>query len=202
MKKQTVIGLTGRTGSGKTTVGAFLKTKGAAVIDADAVYRSLTVPGSPCLQELADAFGKDILTAGGALNRKALFSKAMDNGVMYEKLNALTHRHTIDAIRALLKKSENRYTVVDAALLFESGFDKECDFVIGVVADEKTLISRAARRDGIEEKDVLKRLERQKSQNFLRENCDYIIENENETAKTELYKKAEAVFDAIKERRP
>ncbi len=190
-----VIGLCGRTGSGKSTVGRYFETLGAAYIDTDAVSREVTRAGEPCLDELSRAFGSGILNADGSLDRKKLAEKAMEGGADYNMLNAITHKYILGRTRELIAASGKAYAVVDAPMLFESGFDKECDFVVGVIAPPRLALLRVIKRDNIDIKTVEKRLEKQKTDKFLREKCDFIIENDSGT--DELIKKANSIFKII-----
>ena len=88
--KQMVIGLTGPIGAGKSSVSALLQAMGMHCIDADVVSRQVVLPGSDCLNELTQAFGKDILD-DGALNRKKLAAVAFSNQTNQRKLEQITH---------------------------------------------------------------------------------------------------------------
>ncbi|MDD4125338.1 MAG: dephospho-CoA kinase [Eubacteriales bacterium] len=194
-----VIGLCGKTGSGKSTVGKYFETLGAAYIDTDSVSREVCSPGNPCLEELARFFGSDILNDDGSLSRKKLAETAMNGGVKYKKLNEITHRHILAATRKFIakaaKENAKKAVVVDAPLLFESGFNRECDYIIGVISSEAISTIRIKERDGIDSATAEKRLNKQKSNKFLKEHCDFIIENNS--TKEELLKKAKAVYDIM-----
>lgn len=188
-----IIGLCGRTGSGKSTVGEYFRSLGINYIDTDKVSREVTSAGSPCLTELAGYFGTGILNADGTLNRPLLASIAMNDSAGYAKLNGITHRYIIARTKELIKGG---ITVIDAPLLFESGLDKECDKIIGVVASDAACIRRVRMRDGIDTKTARARLAKQKDNAFLAEKCDYIIENSS--TRRALIKKARLVLEDIK----
>ena len=190
-----VIGLCGRSGSGKSTVGEYYRSLGINYIDTDIVSREVTAAGSPCLAELADRFGADILKPDGSLDRPLLAMRGMKDASSHALLNAITHKYIIARTKELIGGD---ITVIDAPLLFESGLDAECDAVIGVIASDRACIRRIRKRDGIDLKTARVRLGRQKDNGFLRSKCDYIIEN-NSTVGA-LIKKARAAMDEIRER--
>ena len=190
-----IIGLCGRTGSGKSTVGEYYRSLGINYIDTDKISREVTAAGSPCLAELAGYFGDGILNADGTLNRPLLASVAMNDPAGYARLNAITHRYIIARTKELIKGD---ITVIDAPLLFESGLDKECDTIIGVVASDPACIRRVRRRDGIDAKTARARLAKQKDNAFLAEHCDHIIENTS--TRRALISKARQALESIKER--
>ena len=189
-----IIGLCGRTGSGKSTVGEYYRSLGINYIDTDKISREVTSPGSVCLNELAARFGKDILNEDGSLNRPLLASRAMNDEEGYASLNAITHKHIIARTKELIGGD---ITVIDAPLLFESGLDSVCDEVIGVVSPDETCIRRVRKRDGISEEAARARLARQKSNEFLYEHCGYIIENSS--TRRALISRARAALEQIKE---
>ena len=86
-----VIGLTGKTGAGKSTVAAFLKEKGCFIIDGDKIARDILLPGEPAVKELSDAFGEDIILPDGNIDRKKLASRAFASAEGTDMLNRITH---------------------------------------------------------------------------------------------------------------
>lgn len=177
-----VIGLCGGSGSGKGIVSTLFGTYGIFSIDTDAVYHDLISHTSDLTIELTDAFGASILSSG-KVDRKALSSIVFSGDNSREKLdllNKITHKHILDEVRDRLLeyKSEGaRYVIVDAPLLFESGFDKECDIIISVIADKDTRISRIMERDGISYEAAERRLMSQIDDKWLSQNSDFTIEN-------------------------
>lgn len=176
----TIIGLSGGSGSGKTTAAAVMALLGAAVIDTDRVYRDLCVPGSPCLSELAGVFGKDILLQDGALDRKKLGALVFSDAAARLRLNAITHAYIAEKTKRLIKEydaSGREAVIIDAPLLFESGFDAFCDITVGVTAPPDVRMARIIARDGLTVEQAEKRIASQLSDEELSRRCDFIIEN-------------------------
>ena len=181
-----VIGLTGGSGAGKGELSLCFMSYGIRALDTDKVSRLVTAPGSRCLSELVERFGDVILREDGRLDRhglaKIVFAEP-DPEIKREKLTALnriTHRHIIAEINAWLEgraKAGDTLAVVDAPQLFESGFDKHCDFIIGVIADREVRIRRIISRDGIDRAAAEKRIDSQHSDEFFAENCDFVVYN-------------------------
>ena len=174
------IGLCGGTGAGKTEVGKILGSYGFPTINTDMLSREVCSKGSECVAELADHFGSDIIDEEGNLDRKKLASKAFLSKSAAETLNKITHPHIIKLMNILISEHDKngaKAVFIDAPLLFESGLDKEFDYNVAVIADEKIRIQRASRRDGLDEEQVIQRIRRQKNDAFLIEHCDYYIEN-------------------------
>ncbi len=177
-----ILGLTGQSGAGKTTVAQIFRNRGFYVIDTDAVSRQI-IP--EVLPELVSAFGGDILAADGTLDRKALAHKAFADDVQTKKLNGIMHGavmrsvwRTVDEKRA--QGVEN--FIVDGAALYEAGADKGCDAVVAVLADKRLRKKRVMARDGITAQEAEQRFARQKSRAYLRRKADFIIENKNLSA--------------------
>lgn len=190
-----VIGLCGRSGSGKSTVGEYYRSLGINYIDTDIVSREITAAGSPCLAELAERFGTDILLPDGSLDRPLLALRGMADPYSHAALNAITHKYIVARTKELVGGD---ITVIDAPLLFESGLDAECDAVIGVIASDRACIRRIRKRDGIDLKTARVRLSRQKDNDYLCAHCDHIIKNDSTVGA--LIKKARAALDEIRER--
>ena len=177
-----IIGLCGGSGSGKGVVSQIFLELGIPSVDTDAVYHEITGRNSACVDELASCFGKNIIDSNGGLNRGALSDIvfADDATAQLKLLNQITHRHILDKTRAIIedyRKNGLSAVIIDAPLLFESGFDKECDITIAIVADRKVRIDRVVRRDGISTEAAARRIDSQIPDSELIKRCDYYIEN-------------------------
>lgn len=146
----TVVGLTGPTGSGKTTVANAWHEQGAYIIDTDQLARQIVKPHSPCLSQLTAAFTSAILNPDGSLNRAELAKLAFATPESTQQLNAITH----PAIVALTQQeieyaAEQGYSVavIDAPLLYEAKADALCDTVVAVIASPDVRKQRIMARD-------------------------------------------------------
>ena len=179
-----VIGLCGGSGSGKGTVASIFAKLGIPAIDTDAVYHTLTSEKSPCLDALVEQFGDGILASNGSLDRKKLTEIVFygDNSEINRQiLNKIAHKHVLDKTRELIseyRKEGKHAAIVDAPLLFESGFDKECDIVIAVTASENTRLERITKRDKISFEKAKLRIRAQLPDEYLAANSKYTVKNE------------------------
>ncbi len=178
----TVIGITGPSGAGKGEVSRILLEKyGFAVIDADKVYHSLVSAPSKCLEDIKEAFGADVISCDGSLNRPAL-SKLVFGGENREKLlllNSITHKYVASEIKDTVSnfKKTEKNCVIDAPLLIEAGLTDMCDITIAVLADEDIRAGRISARDRISLTDALLRIYSQKNAEFYIANSDAVIFN-------------------------
>jgi dephospho-CoA kinase len=175
-----VIGLTGGSGAGKGEVCKAFLYYGVEAIDTDKVSREVAGKGKPCLDELVHHFSGAILTGSGELNRAALAEAAFASEEKLLLLNKITHKYILDECRQWIAdrlKANRQAVIVDAPLLFESGFDKSCDCVIAVTADAETRIARITERDGIPRETALKRIEKQQSDEFYASKSNFVIDN-------------------------
>jgi len=193
-----MIGLCGRSGSGKGYVCKIFSEYGGLHLDTDNIYHSLLLPAggeaSPCAAELAFAFGEEIFTAEKTVDRKKLSSIVFSDEEALERLNKITHKYIFNETMRLFDSSDAPFAVMDAPVLFESGFDKYCNFTVCVTADDETCIRRITERDGISPERAKMRLENQISKEKLTELCDYEIVNNG----TEDVRKQ--IKDILKER--
>ncbi len=175
-----VIGLTGKTGAGKSTVAAFLKKKGCFIIDGDKIARDILLPGEPAVKELSDAFGEDIILPDGNVDRKKLASRAFANAESTDKLNRITHPRITARFIEENDKAEKqgyRFAVIDAAALLESDCKSLCSFFIVVTAPEDIRLERILKRDGITKEQAITRINAQKSDEYYFSQADYIVKN-------------------------
>ena len=175
-----VIGLTGPTGAGKGAVADVLSRDGIPVINADSVYHELISPPSSCLQELVEAFGKEILLPSGSLDRRALGGIVFNDPAARERLNAITHRYVMEEVKTRMERLRREgvpVAVFDAPQLFEAGAHRACGTVISVLADRGLRLERILARDNITAEAAMRRILAQKSDDFFKTHSDYIIEN-------------------------
>ena len=196
-----VIGLCGGSGSGKGVVAELLSEYGFAHIDTDKIYHDITYKPSPCVDELVAAFGKKILNAIGGLDRPSLAEivfNSPNKDEFRKQLNEIAHRHVLSAVRKLLPtlKSEGyKAVLVDAPLLFESGFDKECDIILAVTAPREVRVKRICERDGITPDAAERRIASQLSDEFLISHSDFCLTNGSSL--TELRSSCESIVKKI-----
>ena len=177
-----IYGLTGGTGSGKSTVAEYLKEFGCTVVDADSIAREVTAKGSPVLDELAAEFGAEIIDENGELIRKKLGSIVFGDKEKLEKLNNIMRKALDEKMLAALKEAteERLYSKVffDAPTLFESKREHFVDKIWVVAADRETRIVRIMKRDGISREEVLKRMESQLPDDEKIAKADLVIYND------------------------
>lgn len=178
MKK--ILGITGNSGSGKTTATEILKrlTK-AEIIDADKVVRELSVPGTDYLNAIKEKFSESVFFEDGNLNRKVLAEKIYNNKEDLEDLNSLTFKFVVQEIEKRINESKSKIIILDVPLLFESGLDKVCTSVIGLIAPFDVKINRIVTRDGISEETAYARINIQAKDEYYIDKADLIIENIN-----------------------
>ena len=179
-KETVVLGLTGQTGAGKSTVSRLLTARGCAVIDCDAVTRDPALYSGECLEELQKAFGRDIIKPDGVLDRRLLANRAFVSPEATETLNRITHPVIFDRLRREIGErfaGGAQIVVLDAPTLFEAGADRLCRRVISVLADRSIRLQRIMRRDGITEEEAVRRMRAQQEDTFYAERSDYVLDN-------------------------
>jgi dephospho-CoA kinase len=153
------IGLTGGIGSGKSTVAGMLAAKGAAVVDADAISRSLTASGGRAMAAIAQTFGPQMVDAQGAMDRQAMREAVFQNPKAKQQLEAIIHplvsQITAEQAQAAVQ-SGHRVLVFDVPLLVESGerWRKQVDRVIVVDCDAQTQQQRVMDRSGLAAEEI------------------------------------------------
>jgi len=177
------IGLTGGIGSGKSTVAGLLADMGAAVIDADAISRSLTAPRGRAMDAIAKCFGKDMVTPDGAMDRAAMRSHVFANppskrlleGIIHPLVGQITHEQTQQAIAA-----GKTCLVFDVPLLVESGerWRQKVHHVVVVDCTPSTQIARVVQRSQLTEDEVRNIIAQQASSSQRLACADSVIYNQ------------------------
>ena len=190
-----VIGLSGGSGSGKSTISTLFSRYNILPINTDEIYRNLTSSLTPCLVELANEFGEDIITDDLELDRARLREIVFTNKEKHKRLNEISHRHVLNSVREMISSASNlglAGVIVDAPMLFESGFDKECNYLIAVTAPVDMRVKRIKERDGITETKALERIRHQIPDEELVKRVDFIIDNSSSIEEVES-----AVLDIV-----
>jgi len=181
MKRYQLFGLTGQTGAGKSAVSRYFASHGFGVIDADAAARAVVQPGTPCLQAIAEQFGREMLLPDGTLNRRKVADLIFHDADAKQRYEALIFPFITTYIRnAAQELAENGHSgiLLDAPTLFESGIDRDCVKIIAVTAPPELRMSRIMARDGISAEHALARMQAQHTEDFFRLHADYVICND------------------------
>ncbi|MFD5867569.1 dephospho-CoA kinase [Corynebacterium sp. NPDC060344] len=172
------VGLTGGMGSGKSSVARRLGELGCVVIDADAIAREIVEPGQPALQELADAFGPDILDAEGRLLRSRLANRAFTSKEKTATLNAITHPRIKERTAERFARAGDKDIVVhDMPLLVENDLAADHHIVLVVDAPVETRVNRLVESRGVDEADARRRIASQISDEERLAAADAVIDN-------------------------
>lgn len=190
-----IIGITGQTGAGKSTVCKLLEKRGYYHLDADEVAHGVVENDADVIAALCEAFGNDIIKKDGALSRPKLAARAFRNNQTAEKLDGICYPAVIKKIKRIIKQKANQNfngVLIDAIGLYESGADKLCDFTVFVTADREKRLERIISRDGITRAAAEKRIDAQKDDAYYKQKADYTVKNNS--LKT-LEKKISEILD-------
>jgi dephospho-CoA kinase len=189
-----VLGLTGGIGSGKSMVAQTFAQLGAVVIDADQLAREVVEPGQPALQEIATAFGRDVLLSDGRLDRSKLAGIIFADPAERARLDAITHpriRARMDEeIKA--RRSGPGVLIVDIPLLYENARTHSVERVIVVWVDPQTQLRRIRRRDGLSAEAARQRIAAQMPLDAKRARADHVIDNSG--SREDTRRQVEAIY--------
>ena len=172
-----IIGITGGSGCGKTTLLSSIAQAGGLVLDCDAIYHSLLKTDLSLLDAIERRFPGTV--ERGQLNRKALGAIVFADSQSLQDLNLITHT----AVKAeVLRRMEGWQgpVAIDAIGLFESGLAELCDITVAVTAPVEHRVKRLILRDGISEEYARSRICAQHDDSWFREKCSYVLENDGQ----------------------
>ncbi len=177
------IGVTGGIGSGKTTVCKIFEELGAKVIYADELAKELMTNDENLKRKIVKIFGEEAYL-NGSLNRKFIADVIFSDEKKKRELESVVHpaviKKIISEFKKLAKDKNVNFVIVEAALIFESGFDSELDYIVVVDADEETKIKRVMERDKCSREEVLKRMRSQMDVKRKRELADILLLNDGD----------------------
>ena len=180
-----VIGLTGSIGTGKSEAARHLEALGASIISADQVGHEAYTPNTEAWEQVVAAFGDGILGEDGEIDRRALGAIVFSDSGQLDKLNQIMHprmaRMVADKIEVLRSQGVG-VVVVEAALLFEAGWDSLVEEVWVTDSPEEMVIQRLKQRNGLSEEEARKRISSQMDRAQRLDRSDFIIDNSGDMA--------------------
>jgi len=194
-----IIGITGPTGAGKTTVLNALADLGGAIIDCDAVYHDLLRDNKEMLGKLRERFGNGVFLPDGALDRKALGAIVFHDPQALQELNGITHCYVGIEVGRLLAQAEEEKRIaaaVDAIGLLEGGLKERCDLLLAVTAPPEIRVDRIMAREGISREYAQSRVDAQKPNSYFEERC-HLTFNNNFSGAEEARTNARQLFEKI-----
>lgn len=170
-----IIGITGGIGSGKTTITKYIESLGYPVYIADDQAKNLLYT-EEVVNEIRNVFGEEIIE-NNLVDKKKLATFVFGNEDKLKKLNEIVHPKVRQHFINWLKQCDKPFVVKEAAILFESGAYKDCDYTILVTAPEDVRIDRVIKRDNTNKEDVIKRIRSQWSDEDKAKLADFVIQN-------------------------
>lgn len=195
-----VFGITGGSGSGKSSASERFRENGIYVIDADKTAREVVRQGEPCLEELVKELGSEILNDDGGLNRRKTGDIVFSDKKKLDILNRITHKYIQKALEDQLNKIDTDIAAVDGAVIIGSPVEKMCSFLVSVMADKEIRVKRIMARDNISREAALKRIESQPSDEFYIANSRYLLYNNisKENLNIEVDKLAKTIKESMR----
>ena len=186
-----ILGITGGTGCGKTTLLHVIAERGGLILDCDRIYHQLLISDRALLEALHQRFPQAF--SDGSFDRKKLGSIVFADARALSDLNAITHSAVRQEVERRLEDAPP-LAAIDAIGLFESGLNRLCDLTVAVTAPEEARVQRLVQRDGISPEYARSRIAAQPSARWFAQRCDAVLEN-NGTAE-EFRKKSIAFLDS------
>lgn len=193
-----IIGITGRSGCGKSSATKFLAGQGYPCIDADLVAREVLLPGSPCIAKLQEYFGKDILAEDGTIKRRLLADRAFATPEGTRVLTSITQPEILRRINERLLQAQRdgaKMAFVDGAVIVGTPFESRCDALVLITAPYETSVRRICARDAISPEMARRRLDAQTPLETLR--AAATMEIVNDGSEPQLETKIKAFLTAL-----
>ncbi|MBR1922420.1 MAG: dephospho-CoA kinase [Paludibacteraceae bacterium] len=179
-----LIGLTGGIGSGKTTIANLLRTHGYQVYDTDSAAKRIVL--TPLVRsQIEKLLGKDVYEADQYCTQKVA-ERVFTNPDLLKQLNAIVHPAVQNDLLLYSADENNGWIFVESAILYESGLNELCHYIVAVIAPKKLRIERTMTRDGKTREQVMARINTQMSNCSLRKKANYIVENNEKQSLTQL----------------
>ncbi|MFC1669169.1 dephospho-CoA kinase [Spirochaetota bacterium] len=172
--------LTGSIATGKSTVSGMFKELGAHIVDTDLIAREIVQPGQPALDEIKNAFGKEIMNSDGTLNREVMRNIIIDDPVKRQILNSITHPHINSIAYKQAEKylnSDSKPVIMDIPLLFEVGSSKMFSTIILVHTPVEKQVKQLMKRDGIDKMTAERTIKFQMDIEEKKSGSTYVIDN-------------------------
>ena len=169
-----IIGITGGTGCGKTTLLKVIAEKGGLILDCDAIYHQLLTTDASLLKAIENRFPGTV--EDGQLQRKKLGSVVFSDENALQDLNKITHSAIKEEVLRQLE-SRPKLAAIDAIALFEGGLAELCGITVAVTAPAEVRVQRLMKRDSISENYARSRIAAQHNEAWFRQRCDWILEN-------------------------
>ncbi|ANU12741.1 Dephospho-CoA kinase [Planococcus halocryophilus Or1] len=182
-----IIGLTGSIASGKSTVSEMLKNEGYPIIDADLVARLVVEPGSETLEQIRQAFGSEVISSDGTMNRAKVGEIIFNDPVSRKTLNDIIHpaiRQEMLKQRYELLEQGFKIIIMDIPLLFESRLQYLVDKIMVVSVTEENQFKRLVERNGFTEKEARVRINSQLPMSVKEDGADAVIYNNGSLEET------------------
>ena len=191
-----IIGLTGMSGAGKSTICEVFRRRGFSVTDCDRIAREVA-QDRDFLNELQSIFPVKVLNEDGSLDRAATAKAIFGDNGKRKLYDQIIFPYIIYKIIREIRSADGD-VLLDAPTLFDAGLEMICTATVGVTASPEICAKRITERDGITPERAAERLSAQRGSEFFKEHCDHIIEN-NGTVE-ELIERAERITDNLKGR--
>ena len=177
LENKLLVGVTGGIGSGKSEVCRKLEKKGFKVFYADPIAKELYIKNKKLAESVVKEFGKDILNFKGKINLAKLRKVIFQSKKNFKRINEIVHPVVIDYIMKEAKKCKENIILIEGALIYESLFDEQLDYIVMVFANKENRIKRIMQRDGARRAEVENIMRYQIDERIKVKNADFVVKN-------------------------